>query len=205
MKCRIIQTGHGGGVGRGVVVREKWYSSENCDSALKFTSVEQFPVFSPRCTGHPHHPSRLRTACPTCCAPKEDKGHLPPWAISQLPSLGPQPDSDRSSEASCSPREDASLNCLITSLRAASFNIIAAVSSTAYRGVAHKADIHAHPWRQCQPRVGSHTAGGDQTMGTGCGGEPTFQLLRTSSDCLGSLRSKGTKLTLTHTLRGGIE
>ena len=25
--------------GAGVVVREKWYSSENCDSALKFTSV----------------------------------------------------------------------------------------------------------------------------------------------------------------------
>ena len=28
-----------GGVGRGVVVREKWYSSKNCDSAIKFTSV----------------------------------------------------------------------------------------------------------------------------------------------------------------------
>lgn len=128
----------------------------------------------------PPPPLQTENSLPTSCAPK-DKGHLPPWAISPLPSLGPQPDSDWSSEASCSPREDASLNCLITSLRAASFNITEALSLIAHRGVALRADIHARPWRQCQPRVGSHTAGGEQTMGVGCRGKPTFQLLHTSS------------------------
>lgn len=93
-------------------------------------------------------------------------------------------------------------NCLITSLRAASFNITEAVPLTAHRGIAHRADIHAHPWRQCQPRVGSHTAGREQTSGMGCRGEPTFRLLCTSSDCLGSLRSKGTKFALAPHFKG---